>query len=372
MIQRFDPSVSPEAIADLRRRLEATRLPDPELVDDWSQGVPIRILSELLDALTAHDFQPCLDRMAELGSYRADLDGVSIHFLHRKGPNGSPALILTHGWPGGIVEFLDVMEPLFEHFDLVVPSLPGYGFSTAPRETGFGVERMADLWAELMRSLGYDRYAAQGGDWGAEVSVQLAQRHPDPCIGAHINLVSARPPRDVLDAPTDVEAALLKRQKRWGAMEMAYFRLQASRPQTLGYALADSPAGQAAWIAEKFHAWTDSGVDRPFGNVSQRRLLDLIALYWHTNSATSSARLYWESAYGSGRTEITAPVAASLYPAEIMTPSRRWAAGRYKQIVRWTVHPRGGHFAAMEEPDLFVEDVLASVDALWRAADPQP
>lgn len=337
-------------------------------MDDWSQGVPIATMVDMIERLQSHDISQLMSEIADLDSYRVELADVSLHVLHLLGPTNAKPLVLTHGWPGGIVEFLDVLPKLRDHFHIVVPSLPGYGFSTAPRRTGFGLERIADCWAGLMAGLGYERYTAQGGDWGAEVSALLAQRHPDHCLGAHINLVSARPPKDVITAPTETERAQMQRQKVWGAMEMAYFRQQASRPQTLGYALADSPAGQAAWIAEKFHAWTDHDEDRPFGNVPYSRLLDLITLYWFTNSATSSARLYWESGYGSGRTQIDAPIACSLYPAEIMSPSRRWAEARYKRIVRWTEHDRGGHFASLEEPDLFVADVIASAKTLWDAA----
>ncbi|MGB3454986.1 MAG: epoxide hydrolase family protein [Litorimonas sp.] len=364
----FTPSVSPAAVEDFRRRLSRTRLPDPELVSDWSQGLPIAEARSLCEALSEHDFQPCLDRMADLGSARMDVEDIDIHFLHVPGPKGATPLILTHGWPGGIVEFLDVAKALSEHYALVIPSLPGFGFSTAPRQLGWGLERMADALADLMRRLGHDRYVAQGGDWGSEVSLLLAQRHPDQCLGAHVNMVSVRPPNSVLDDPTDAEARQMVRQRDWGRMEMAYFRQQASRPQTLGYALADSPLGQACWIAEKLHAWTDHTVDAPYGGVRRERVFDLICLYWFTNSATSASRLYWESGYGSGRTEITVPVACALYPAEINAPSRRWAEARFRKIVHWSELEQGGHFAALEVPDLFISDVLEGVERILSAA----
>ncbi|MEL6688117.1 MAG: epoxide hydrolase family protein [Pseudomonadota bacterium] len=361
----YNPKVSKADIKDFRDRLSRTRLPDPELVSDWSQGLPIEIATELLDSLRTHDFQYCLDRMTAIGSYQIAIDGLKIHYLHKRGPAGAIPLILTHGWPGGIIEFLDVADALSEQFHLVIPSLPGFGLSNAPKTVGWGLEKIADVWAELMSRLGYDRYVAQGGDWGSEVSALLAQRHPDHCRGAHINMVSARPPKPVISNPTDSEAKQLGRLKDWGRMEMAYFRQQASRPQTLGYALADSPLGQACWIAEKFHAWTDHDDANPFGGVDYSRILDLICLYWFTNSATSSARLYWESAYGSGRTQIDAPIACALYPAEINAPSKRWAETRFTDIVHWTELDRGGHFPALEVPDLFVENVIEGVHGVW-------
>ena len=363
----FEPQIGSATTDDFRRRLELTRFPDPELVDDWSQGHPIAAAHQLRDALLAHDFGECLETMSELGSYRISLDGLETHLLYMPGPADSVPLILTHGWPGGIVEFLDVAGRLSEHHTLIIPSLPGFGFSEKPCAVGMTLEAIADRWAALMAALGHERYVAQGGDWGSEVSALLAQRHPDPCLGAHVNMVSARPTVDVMADPTDAEVSQMKRQKDWGRYEMAYFRQQASRPQTLGYGLADSPMGQAAWIAEKVHAWTDSSADEPYGGVLLNRMLDLICLYWFTNSATSSSRLYWESGYGSGRTEITAPVACALYPAEINAPSRRWAEGRYTNIVRWNEHDRGGHFPAMEVPELFIEDVRHGVDAILRA-----
>ncbi|MEM7729924.1 MAG: epoxide hydrolase [Pseudomonadota bacterium] len=364
MPRPFKPTVSDAAIDDLRHRLSKTRLPDPELVGDWSQGVPIRVARKLCEDLSEHDFRPCLDRMAALGSFRIDIDDLDIHFLHVEGPKDATPLVLTHGWPGGIVEFLNVAEALSKHFHLVIPSLPGFGFSTAPRQTGWGLERIADAWAKLMTRLGYDRYVAQGGDWGSEVSLLLAHRHPDACVGAHVNMVSARAPKAVKSDPTEAEARQMARLADWGRMEMAYFRQQASRPQTLGYALADSPLGQACWIAEKFHAWTDRSDGKDFGTVPYSRLLDLISLYWFTNSATSSSRLYWESGYGSGATRIDAPVACALYPAEINAPSRRWAENRFGNIVHWSEMPSGGHFAALEAPDLFVADVVKGVGAI--------
>ena len=348
-------------MADFRERLQRARLPDPELVDDWSQGLPITEALRLRDALLEHDFGACLAEMEGLGSYRVSVDDTGLHVLVVEGPKDSVPLVLTHGWPGGVVEFLDVARDLARHHTLVIPSLPGFGFSEKPRSTGMTLERIADLWAALMAQLGHGRYVAQGGDWGSEVSVLLAQRHPDRCLGAHINMVSAKPPPGVLADPTPAEAEQLQRLRDWGRYEMAYFRQQASRPQTLGYALADSALGQACWIAEKVAAWTDGD---GYGGVPEARLLDLICLYWFTNTATSSARLYWESGYGSGRTAIDAPVACALYPAEINAPSRRWAESRFSNIVHWSEFAAGGHFPAMECSDAFVADVLDGVAAI--------
>ena len=367
VIQPFTPGVSAAAVRDFRERLRNARMPDPETVDDWSQGVPLLEAIRLRDALLDHDFGPCLERMGALGSCRASIEGHGIHLLIVPGPGDSLPLVMTHGWPGGVVEFFGVAEALTERHTLVMPSLPGFGYSEAPREPGMTLERIADLWAALMRQLGHDRYVAQGGDWGSEVSLLLAQRHPQSCLGAHINMVSARPPDAVRRDPTDAETAQLQRLRDWGRQEMGYFRQQASRPQTLGYGLADSPLAQACWIAEKVHAWTEHSDARPYGGVPEDRLLDLICLYWFTNSATSSSRLYWESGYGSGREIIDAPVACALFPSEINAPSRRWAASRFKTIVQWTEHDRGGHFPAMECPDLFVDDVIRGVDSICES-----
>ncbi len=366
-MDRFTPSLSDQAESDFRARLMATRMPDPELVADWSQGLPIAEAGRLRDALLDHDFRRCLSEMEELGSYSITLGVLKTHVLLVDGPKNSTPIILTHGWPGGVIEFLDVARALSQHHSLVIPSLPGFGFSEKPRALGMTLEVIANLWAELMQKLGHERYIAQGGDWGSEVSVLLAQRHPEACIGAQINLVSARPPANVLSDPTEAEAVQMQRQREWGRNEMAYFRQQAARPQTLGYAIADSPMGQAAWIAEKFHGWTDPRLGQPYGGVDERRLLDLICTYWFSSSATSSSRLYWESGYGAGRTEITAPVSCANYPHEINAPSRRWADGRFKNIVDWHVAERGGHFPALEVPDDFVADVLHGVEAILAA-----
>ena len=367
MIQPFTPTVAQARVDDFRDRLARTRFPDPEVVDDWSQGLPVLEAMQLRDDLLEHDFATCLARMEALGSYRTDIENIDIHFLHLPGPKDAVPLLLIHGWPGGVIEFLDVAKALSEHHTLVIPSLPGFGYSTAPRETGWGVERIADACAALMHRLGHERFIAQGGDWGAEIGSLVAQRHPDACLGAHINLVSARVPEAVRSNPTDAETAQMGRLRDWGRMEMGYYRQQASRPQTLGYALADSAIGQACWIAEKFHAWTDPSLGQPHGGVARARILDLICLYWFTNSATAASRLYWESGYSSGRTAIDAAVACSLYPHEINAPSRRWAEGRYGQIVDWHVAKRGGHFPALEVPDDFVVDVRRGVEAILAA-----
>ena len=367
MSQPFAPTLGEAALADFRDRLARTRFPDPELVDDWSQGYPLLDAIKLRDALLQHDFSTCLAEIEALGSYRVHVDDIDLHYLHVAGPQDSVPLLLIHGWPGGIIEFLDVARALSEYHTLVIPSLPGFGYSMAPRRLGWGVERMADQLAALMAQLGHETFVAQGGDWGAEIGSLIAQRHPDHCLGAHLNLVSARVPQAVRDAPSDAEAAQMQRLRDWGRYEMGYYRQQASRPQTLAYGLSDSPIAQATWIAEKFRAWTDPSMGTPFGGVAQSRVLDMICLYWFTNSSASSSRLYWESGYSSGRTTIDAPVACSLYPHEINAPSQRWAESRYSQIVRWHEAKRGGHFPAMEVPEDFVADVLGGVDALLSA-----
>jgi pimeloyl-ACP methyl ester carboxylesterase len=276
--------------------------------------------------------------------------------------------VLTHGWPGSVVEFLDVIEPLrdptsrgaapSDAFHVVCPTLPGYGFSDKPARAGWGVERVADAWVELMSALGYERFGAQGGDWGSAVTTALGARHPDRCVGIHLNMVSAGPGKDPgeLTAAEQASMAALEDHRRWGT---GYSTQQSTRPQTLGYGLADSPAGQAAWVVEKFWAWTDND-GHPEDAISRDRLLDNVMHYWLPNAGASSARLYWESFRGSGdRRPIGVPAGMSLFPGEIYRPSRRWAERRFTDIRHWNELDAGGHFAAFEEPELFVDEVTA-------------
>jgi pimeloyl-ACP methyl ester carboxylesterase len=275
--------------------------------------------------------------------------------------------VLTHGWPGSVVEFLKVIGPLTDPvahggsaadaFDLVVPSLPGYGWSGKPARHGWKVERIADAWAALMARLGYHRWVAQGGDWGSAVTTAIGQRHAGPCIGIHVNMVSARPTPEHLADPTEREKEALAALQEYADVDSGYSKEQSTRPQTVGYALVDSPAGQAAWILEKFWKWTDCH-GHPENALTRAEMLDDISVYWFTASAASSARLYWES-FGAfrGAEPVSVPTGVSIYPKEIIRASRRWAEARYPNILQWHELDKGGHFAAFEQPELFVDEL---------------
>lgn len=363
------------AVEDLRRRLAHTRLPDAETVQDWSQGLPLAYARELLHTWAEeHDWRRVEARLNQLGPCRTVIDGVGIHALHCRSPHPDALpLVLTHGWPGSVLEFLDVIDPLVDPtahggraedaFHVVVPSLPGYGFSDAPTVPGWGRDRIADAWAELMSRLGYERFAAQGGDWGSMVTAALAAQHPERLVGIHLTLAVVVPPAELLGDMTAEEQATLDDFSRYQRWDGGYSTQQASRPQTLGYALADSPMGQAAWIIEKFWSWTDND-GHPEQAVSRDALLDHASLYWLTNTATSSARLYWESFHDVDVRPIRVPAAASIYPREIFRPSRRWLESRFEDLRHYGRPDRGGHFAAMEQPESFVSELRTAFAAM--------
>jgi epoxide hydrolase len=371
VIRPFEVEVPDADLADLRRRLSETRWSDEETVDDWSQGVPLDYLQSVCAYWRdRYDWRRCEDRLNALPQFRAEIEGLDIHLIHvRSDEPGATPMVLTHGWPGSVLEFLDVIEPLVDPvrhggeasdaFHLVIPSLPGFGFSAKSRRTGWNRERVADAWATLVSELGYDRFIAQGGDWGASVSNQLAIRHPERLSGVHVNLVSAGPSPDA-PAGSDQEAAAIAEWERVDAhharWEVGYMHQQRTRPQTLGYGLTDSPAGQCAWILEKFRSWSDCG-DDPVRGFGIDRLLDNITLYWLTASATSSARFYWECQPAPFDLVVDVPAGATIYPKEIRRPHRRWAERVYPDLRYWNEVDRGGHFAAMEVPDVFVDEM---------------
>ncbi|MDT8911661.1 epoxide hydrolase [Amycolatopsis sp. PS_44_ISF1] len=360
----FEVRITEAEIADLRERLRRTRWPEAEPVDDWSQGLPLAYAQELCRSWAEdYDFGFAA-RVNAFPQYRDTVDGLGIHFLHVRSPEpGAFPLVLTHGWPGSVLEFLEVLGPLTDPrahggdpadaFHVVAPSLPGYGWSDKPTETGWGVDRIARAWDALMVSLGYERYGAQGGDWGSAVSGALGEVAPERVAAVHVNMGAA--PQGTFDDPTPAELANLEAAKEFQRTGRGYSGQQSTRPQTLGYGLTDSPAGQAAWIAEKFWAWTDND-GHPEGAVSRQKILDAISVYWFTASATSSARLYWES-FGGFRNKVTAPSGLSVYPREISRPSRREAELRFTDLRWFEELPRGGHFAALEQPESLVEQV---------------
>ncbi len=364
----------PEAdLEDLRQRLRLTRWPEPETVDDWSQGVPLVYVRELCNYwLESYDWRACEASLNRFPQFRTEVDGVDIHFLHVASPQpGALPLVMTHGWPGSVVEFRKVIGPLTDPvahggqaadaFHLVCPSLPGYGFSGKPARPGWGVAHIADAWDELMTRLGYDRYGAQGGDWGSGVTTALGIRHPDHVAGIHLNMVAARPDPAAMDDLTERERAAIAAFQHYWDVDSGYSKEQSTRPQTVGYGLVDSPAGLCAWILEKFWSWTDCDGD-PANVLTRDELLDNIMLYWLPGTGASSARLYWESfGKGLGGTgTVGVPVGCSVFPKEIFRPSRRWAEKGYPDLRYWGEPPRGGHFAAFEQPELFVQEVRAA------------
>jgi microsomal epoxide hydrolase len=306
--------------------------------------------------------------------FLTEIDGVDLHFLHVRSPEPDALpLIITHGWPGSIVEFTKIIGPLTDPvahggdaadaFHVVCPSIPGYGFSGRPRERGWDIARVARANAELMARLGYDRYGAQGGDWGSMISRQMAVHDPDHMVGVHLNMLITFPPGqpDDFDGLTDAERLALADAARWNEEASAYSKIQGTRPQTLAYGLTDSPAGQLAWIAEKFRDWTDcDGV--PDAAIDRDTLLTNVTVYWVTATAGSSARMYYETLHSdpiARQAPVTIPVGAAVFPKEMYRPIRRWAE-RNHRIVHWSEFERGGHFAAMEQPDALVGDVRSS------------
>jgi epoxide hydrolase len=366
-LKPFRIDVPTEVLDDLHARLAHTRWPEAECVDDWSQGIPLAYTRELA-AYWADDYdwrsrEAALNRFDQ---FTTEIDGLDIHFIHQRSPHADAfPLVITHGWPGSIAEFQKVIEPLVnppsgrpeDAFHVVCPSLPGYGFSGKPSEAGWGVGKIAQAWETLMLRLGYDRYGAQGGDWGAAVTTQIG-RNRGHCVAIHLNMPIARPAAGSEgDLTEDEQQALVAfaEHRKWGT---GYSKQQSTRPQTLGYGLVDSPVGQLAWIVEKFWAWTDCD-GHPENALSRDELLDNVMLYWATGSGASSARLYWESFNSfvtEGRVELPTGVAA--FPKEILRTPRHWCEAAYN-ITHWTTMPRGGHFAAFEQPELFVDDVRA-------------
>jgi pimeloyl-ACP methyl ester carboxylesterase len=374
-------NVTDAALGDLRQRLVRARWPEPATVADWRQGVPVEWLRDLCGYWAdSYDWRRLEARFNALPQFTTEIDGVDVHFLHLRSPHPDAVpLLLTHGWPGSVVEFLDVLQPLADPapyggdaFHAVCPSLPGFGFSGKPAEPGWGPARIARAWSTLMTRLGYERFGAQGGDWGAAVTAELAAQQPERLLGVHVNFAPwpLRPPTQE-DDPTPAELQSLAdaaEHLEWGS---GYAVLQATRPQTIGYALADSPVGQCAWIAEKYWAWTDHSGD-PLQALTRDQMLDNISVYWHTSTAASSARIYWEdgfarpSARTSGRRPRppTVPVGVSVFPREIVRPSRRWCEQYFPDLRFFEEPGRGGHFAAFEQPEIFADQVRRAFRAM--------
>jgi pimeloyl-ACP methyl ester carboxylesterase len=386
-IRPFRVDTPDEAIADLQRRITAARLPTKELVDDRSQGVQLATIQELARYWTTeYDWRACEARLNALPQFTAGIDGVDVHFIHVKSQHeGALPLIITHGWPGSIIELLGVIGPLTDPaahggsaedaFHLVIPSLPGYGFSAEPTEVGWNPGRIAEAWAELMRRLGYTRYVAQGGDVGAIVTDQMGRQAPSGLLGIHLNLLQsallgASPPAD-----SEKERAALDAVATFNTSGRAYFIEQATRPQTIGYALLDSPLALAAWMLDHdtdayykiSRAFTGG---QPSGGLTRDSILDNITLYWLTGTGASAARSYWETGRAAALTAGQAPPAVSVpvgfttFPGEVIPAPRSWAEKAYPSLSYFNEVNRGGHFAAWEEPELFATEIRAAFKSL--------
>lgn len=384
-MQAFEARATDADLEDLRARLAAARLPEAETVyraapdpRRWAQGVPLADLIEIVDYWrTGYNWRSFEERLNRIGQFRTTIDGLGIHFLHRRSARADATpLILSHGWPGSIVEFIDVVDELADPedanapaFHVVVPSLPGFGYSDKPTTTGWGVGKIAAAWVELMGRLGYSRFAAHGGDWGGVITTVLGGRYPEHVLGIHTTLAQA-PPGLTTDGLTAIERTWTEETRDFWSRRAAYAKQQASRPQTIGYSLVDSPVGLLAWILDKFAEWTDTE-DSPFETISRDRVLDDVTLYWLTRTGASAARIYAESHGGVNSVDpelrVDVPSAITMYPRDIEKCPRPWAQERYRQIVRWTEPETGGHFPSLEVPEFFVKDLQAGLAAVLAA-----
>jgi pimeloyl-ACP methyl ester carboxylesterase len=389
-IRPFRVDLPEEALDDLRRRLALARLPSRELVPDRSQGVQLATIQELTRYWAAdYDLRRVEAKLNALPQFTTTIDGVDIHFLHvRSKHEHALPLVITHGWPGSVIELLEVVGPLTDPtthgghtedaFDLVVPSLPGYGFSGEPAEVGWDAGRIARAWAELMRRLGYTRYVAQGGDQGAAVTDAMGGQAPEGLLGIHLNLFrQALGSVSGLPAESEEEGAALAAVNTFRTSGFGYFLEQATRPQTIGYALLDSPVALAAWMldhdTDSYYKISRAFLDgQPAGNLTRDRILDNITLYWLTGTGASAARSYWEggraaaqaAAAGQAPPPVSLPVGFTVFPGEIFRAPRRWVERAYSNLVYFNEADQGGHFAAWEEPQLFSEEVRAAFRSL--------
>ncbi|MCR4264778.1 epoxide hydrolase family protein [Nitratireductor sp. ZSWI3] len=384
-VQAFETHATDADLNDLRTRLAAARLPEAETVyrpaphpRRWEQGVPLADLVDIVNHWrTDYDWRPFEARLNRIGQYRTIIDGLGIHFLHRRSARADATpVILTHGWPGSIAEFIDVIDDLADPedpeapaFHVVVPSLPGFGYSDKPATTGWGVGKIAAAWVELMGRLGYGQFAAHGGDWGGVITTVLGGRFPGRVLGIHTTLAQA-PPCLTTDGLTAAERKWIEETRDFWHHRAAYAKQQATRPQTIGYSLVDSPVGLLAWILDKFAEWTDTD-DSPFETISIDRILDNVTLYWLTRTGASAARIYHESHGGVNALDpelrVDVPSAISIYPHDIEKCPRVWAQERYRQIVRWRTPETGGHFPSLEVPGYFVKDLREGLAAVLAA-----
>lgn len=361
-------AVPQEQIDDLHRRIDMTRWPERETVGDWSQGTPLEVLRDLVHYWRhGYDWRRCEAWLNAQGQCTTEIDGLQIHFLHVRSRHENAApLVLTHGWPGSILEFRGVIAALTDPeshggraedaFHVVIPALPGFGFSGKPVRTGWIVEKIGRAWGELMGRLGYTRWFAQGGDWGSAVTTAIAAQSVEGCAGIHLNMPIGWPLPEDLVAPAPDEMHALAALQHYQDWDSGYSKEQATRPQTVGYGLVDSPVGLAGWIYEKMWAWTDNN-GSPEDALDRDAMLDNIMLYWLPAAGASSARLYWESFNSFGPKDISLPVAVSAFPKEIIPAPRKWVERHCSRLVHWGTMDKGGHFAAWEQPEAFVREL---------------
>jgi pimeloyl-ACP methyl ester carboxylesterase len=386
-IRPFHVEISNEAVEDLRRRIAATRLPSKELVGDRSQGVQLATIQALARYwLNDYDWSKCEARLNALPQFKTEIDGEDVHFIHVKSQHEDALpLIMTHGWPGSVIELLETVAPLTDPtahggnaedaFHLVLPSLPGYGFSAAPTELGWFAGRFAEAWAKLMPRLGYTRYVAQGGDVGAAVTDAMGRQGPPGLIGIHTNLFVPGLAGGSFPHETEEERAAAAAGAAFRATGFGYFLEQATRPQTIGYALLDSPVALAAWMldhdTDSYYKISSAFVDgKPSGGLTRDHILDNITLYWLTGTGASSARSYWENGQATARAAgqapppVKVPVAFTTFPGEIVATPRSWVEQAYPTLIYYDKVDRGGHFAAWEEPELFTSQIRAAFRSL--------
>lgn len=379
-LRPFTIAVPDEDIRDLRARLGRTRWPDPETVTDWSQGVRTEHARTLVDHwLHHHDWRRLEASLNRHPQFLTEIDGLDIHFVHVRSPHPDALpLLLTHGWPGSVIDFLPMIDPLTDPvahggraedaFHVVIPSLPGSGFSGKPTSTGWDVGRTAAAWTALMHRLGYARWAAHGGDWGSVVTTTLAATHAEGLLGIHLNTPYAFP-EHIPETLSPAEQHAVDTLAQYAGVLGGSNHLQGTRPQTPGFALADSPVGQAAWIYEKYQSKTDNA-GLAEDAIPLDTILDNISLSWFTNSAASSARIYWENRGATmAGPELTLPVAVTVFPKDIPLLPRSWIADKYSDVIHYAIAERGGHFAALEQPEHLVDEIRVGLRSL-RGAEP--
>ena len=378
LVKPLELHVPEQALHDLRERLRRTRWPERETVSsaqeqDWSQGPPLAYLQQLATTWQTHDWRRVESELNVHGQATTEIDGLDVHFLHVHSPRpDARPLVITHGWPGSVLEPLQVMDALADPkdpglpaFHVVAPSLPGYGFGGRPTLTGWGVARTADAWAELMTRLGYDRFYAAGGDWGARVTNELAIRHTGRVAGIHSFTPYVRAPDhpEAYGPLSQQERSWLRDRQEFQDHGRGYAIEQSTRPQTVGYALTDSPVAQLAWVLDKFWAWTDHDGDPATAIVSER-MLDTVSLYWLSATAASSARFYWENDPPDESGDVTVPSAVTIYPADIEKMPRPWVESRYTDLRSFRVAQHGGHFPMLEVPTTHVHELRLGLGSL--------